>query len=125
MRLTTHFGAYKLAKYEKATGKSVMDLLDVGNFEVNKIVNLIALGNDYKTEEEAYKKLDEYLADENNSLISAYFDLLKEMDENLKILKSCGIKVEDLKKEFASMSDKMGEDFKEKLKETASETDKG
>ena len=118
MRLTTHFGAYKLAKYEKATGKSVMDLLDVGNFEVNKIVNLIALGNDYKTEEEAYKKLDEYLADENNSLISAYFDLLKEMDENLKILKSCGIKVEDLKAEFSNMSEKMGEDFKAKLHET-------
>lgn len=118
MRLTKHFGTYKIAKYEKQTGKSVMDLLDVGNFEVNKIVNLISLGNDYKTEEEAYSKLDEYLADENNSLISAYFELLKEMDENLKILKSCGIKVEDLKKEFENMSEKMGEDFKAKLHET-------
>ena len=118
MRLTKHFGTYKIAKYEKQTGKSVMDLLDVGNFEVNKIVNLITLGNDYKTEEEAYSKLDEYLADENNSLISAYFDLLKEMDGDLKILKSCGIKVEDLRAEFENMSEKMGEDFKAKLHET-------
>ena len=118
MRLTKHFGTYKIAKYEKQSGKSVMDLLDVGNFEVNKIVNLINLGNDYKTEEEAYSKLDEYLADENNSLISAYFDLLKEMDGDLKILKSCGIKVEDLRAEFSSMSEKMGEDFKAKLHET-------
>lgn len=118
MRLTKHFGTYKIAKYEKQSGKSVMDLLDVGNFEVNKIVNLINLGNDYKTEEEAYSKLDEYLADENNSLISAYFDLLKEMDGDLKILKSCGIKVEDLRAEFSTMSEKMGEDFKAKLHET-------
>lgn len=124
MKLTTKFGTYKIAKYEKATGKSVMDLLDVGNFEVNKIVNLISLGNNYKTEEEAYNKLDEYLADENNSLISAYFDLLKEMDGDLKILKSCGIKVEDLKAEFSNMSEKMGEDFKAKLNETKEDIEK-
>jgi aspartate/methionine/tyrosine aminotransferase len=81
-KLTKYFGTYSIAKYEKATGKGVMDLLDIGNFEVNKLANIIMLGNkDFKSEEEAYDRLDEYLkSDEDNSLITAYFDLIDEVD---------------------------------------------
>lgn len=113
-KLTTKFGTYKLGKYEKATGKGVMDLLDIGNLEVNKIANIILLGNPgMKDEEEAYQRLDEYLSsDEDNSIISAFFDLIDEMDKDLKLLKSCGIKASDIKEQFkaeiANSVDKTG-----------------
>lgn len=101
-KLTKKFTSYTLGQYEKKTGKGVMDLLDVGNLEINKIANLIRLGNsDFKDDEEAYARLDEYLAsDEENSLITAFFDLLDEMDRDLKIMKSCGVKVASIKEQF-------------------------
>ena len=116
-QLTTRFFTSKIARYEKQTGKGVMDLLDIGNMEVNKIANIIRLGNTFpKVDsegkeideyEEAYKKLDEYLAaDPNNSIITAFFDLIDELDTDLKILKSCGISVEDIKKEFKAEVEK-------------------
>ena len=100
--LTTKFGTYKIGQYEKKTGKSVMDLLDVGNLEVNKIANIIMLGNpQMKEEEEAYQRLDEYLSsDEEHSVVSAFFDLIDEMDKDLKIMKSCGLSVDEIKKQF-------------------------
>ena len=109
--LTTRFSTYKLGKYEKATGKGVMDLLDIGNLEVSKIANIIKLGNTFPKgcdeDEEAYKKLDAYLAmDENNSLISAFFDLIDELDRDLKILRSCGLKVSDIKEQFKAEVEK-------------------
>ena len=122
-QLTTRFFTSKIARYEKQTGKGVMDLLDIGNMEVNKIANIIRLGNTFpKVDsegkeideyEEAYKKLDEYLAaDPNNSIITAFFDLIDELDTDLKILKSCGLNIEDIKKEFMEKA-KQGIDFSE------------
>ena len=122
-QLTTRFFTSKIARYEKQTGKGVMDLLDIGNMEVNKIANIIRLGNTFpKVDsegkeideyEEAYKKLDEYLAaDPNNSIITAFFDLIDELDTDLKILKSCGLSVEDIKKEFMEKA-KQGIEFSE------------
>ena len=101
-KLTIKFGSYKLGQYEKKTGKGVMDLLDIGNLEVNKIANIIMLGNpQMKNEEEAYQRLDDYLSsDEEHSIISAFFDLIDEMDKDLKLLKSCGISVNQIKQDF-------------------------
>jgi hypothetical protein len=124
-KLTKYFGTYSIAKYEKATGKGVMDLLDIGNFEVNKLANIIMLGNkDFKSEEEAYDRLDEYLkSDEDNSLITAYFDLIDELDKDIKLMKSCGIKVDELKAEFKNMANQMGDKFKENMTELKDKTD--
>ena len=109
--LTTKFITYKLGKYEKATGKGVMDLLDIGNLEVSKIAEIIKLGNQFPKgcdeDEEAYKKLDDYLAmDEDNSIISAFFDLIDDLDKDLKIMRSCGLKVSDIKEQFKAEVDK-------------------
>ena len=109
--LTTKFSTYKLGKYEKATGKGVMDLLDIGNLEVSKIAEIIKLGNQFPKgcdeDEEAYKKLDDYLAmDEDNSIISAFFDLIDDLDKDLKIMRSCGLKVSDIKEQFKAEVDK-------------------
>ena len=82
-----------------------MDLLDIGNVEVNKIAEIIKLGNTFPKgcdeDEEAYKKLDDYLAaDEEHSVISAFFDLIDDLDKDLKIMKSCGLSVQDIKDQF-------------------------
>lgn len=132
-KLTTRFFTSKIARYEKQTGKGVMDLLDIGNMEVNKIANIIRLGNvfpkfdnegnEIDEYEEAYKKLDEYLAaDPNNSIITAFFDLIDELDTDLKILKSCGLNVEDIKKEFMEKA-KQGIDFSGLEKSDKTETE--
>lgn len=131
--LTTRFFTSKIARYEKQTGKGVMDLLDIGNMEVNKIANIIRLGNTFPKfdsegneideYEEAYKKLDEYLeADPNNSIITAFFDLIDELDTDLKILKSCGLNVEDIKKEFREKA-KQGINFSGLEKSDKTETE--
>jgi hypothetical protein len=124
-KLTKYFGSYNLAKYEKATGKSVMDLLDIGNFEVNKLADIIMLGNkDFNTEEEAYNRLDEYLkSDDEHSLISAYFDLIDELDKDIKILKSCGVSIETLKSEFANSASNMGQNLINKTTEINSKVE--
>lgn len=107
-QLTTKFGTYKLGQFEKKTGKGVMDLLDIGNLEVSKIAQIIELGNpQMKSEEEAYQRLDEYLSsDEEHSIISAFFDLIDELDKDLKIMKSCGLNVADIKEQFKAEVEK-------------------
>lgn len=124
-KLTKRFGSYALGKYEKATGNSVMDLLDVGNFEITKIANLIKLGNsDFKTEEEAYDRLDDYLAaDEDHSLISAYFDLIDELDKDVKVLKSCGISIAELKAQFTDVAGELGDKMKDRVSSVKSKLD--
>lgn len=102
-KLTTRFMSYTIGQYEKANKCSILDALEIGNFEVNKLVQLIRLGNHGMTEEDAYAKLDEYLySDEENSLITAYLDLIEEMDKDIKVLKTCGISVADLKNNLLS-----------------------
>lgn len=103
--LAKKFGTYKIGQYEKRTGKGVMDLLDIGNLEVSKIAEIIKLGNDFPkgtdADEMAYEKLDNYLeASEDNSVITAFFDLIEDLDRDLKIMRSCGLKVSDIKKQF-------------------------
>lgn len=131
-KLTAHFGAYAVGKYCKKNNISMMQLLDIGDFDINKIADLIRLGNSItmefkdndtpevrqEKEEAPYKKLDEYfMADENNSAITAYFDIMEEMDLDIKILKTCGISVKKLKDEFSTKAYEMGKQFEEKLKE--------
>ena len=67
--------------------------------------------------------VDEYLAaDPNNSIITAFFDLIDELDTDLKILKSCGLSVEDIKKEFMDKA-KQGIDFSGLEKSDKNETE--
>ena len=94
--LTMKFTAFNIAKAEKQYGKELLDFINIGNLSVEKILILIIIGNNMCTEEEAGNKLDNYLSDENNSLIDAYLQLLKELDYDTKILKRSGIKLSDI-----------------------------
>ena len=99
--LTKRFFTYTVGQYEKKTGKTILDALDIGNLEITKIIEIIKLGNKDISDEDAYALLDDYLREnEDNSIITAFLDLVGDIDTDLKILKSCGIKIDDIKKQF-------------------------
>lgn len=113
-KLTKRFTSYNIAKYEKSTGKSIMDVVDIGNFEVNRIISIIKLGNpDFKSDEDAARALDDYLAgDDDHSLITAFFDLLSELDADIKVFKSSGVDVRQLYDDFIEQTrDKVKSDI--------------
>lgn len=113
-KLTKRFTSYNIAKYEKTTGKSIMDVVDIGNFEVNRIISIIKLGNpDFKSDEDAARTLDDYLAgDDDHSLITAFFDLLSELDADIKVFKSSGVDVRQLYDDFIEQTrDKVKNDI--------------
>lgn len=113
-KLTKRFTSYNIAKYEKSTGKSIMDVVDIGNFEVNRIISIIKLGNpDFKSDEDAARALDDYLAgDDDHSLITAFFDLLSELDSDIKVFKSSGVDVRQLYDDFIEQTrDKVKNDI--------------
>lgn len=88
-----------------------MDVVNIGNFEVNRILSIIKLGNpDFKTDEDAAKALDDYLAaDEDHSLITAFFDLLAELDSDIKVFKFSGVDVKQLYNDFIEQTRKKTE----------------
>lgn len=113
-KLTKRFTSYNIAKYEKSTGKSIMDIVDIGNFEVNRIISIIKLGNpDFKSDEDAARALDDYLAgDDDHSIITAFFDLLSELDADIKVFKSSGVDVRQLYDDFIEQTrDKVKNDI--------------
>ena len=113
-KLTKRFTSYNIAKYEKSTGKSIMDVVDIGNFEVNRIISIIKLGNpDFKSDEDAARALDDYFAgDDDHSLITAFFDLLSELDADIKVFKSSGVDVRQLYDDFIEQTrDKVKNDI--------------
>ena len=88
--LTSRFGSYRIGQYEKKTGKSILDLVTMGNFEVNRLALLVKLGSpeiSMDDDEKAYEKIDNYLqASEDNSLITAFIDVINELNMDMKIL---------------------------------------
>lgn len=107
--LTSKFGTYRLAQYEKKTGKGVMDIIDIGNFEISKIAMLIKLGSPeipMDDNERAYEKLDTYLsASENNSILTAYFDLIDDLNRDLKMF--AGVDMSKMKDRMVAEMSKM------------------
>lgn len=103
---TKRFTSYALALYEKKTGKEPMDLIDVGNLSVQKMITAIRVGNGTKngdfamTEEEAGEKIDNFLADENNSIIDVYLQIMEEYDRDLKLFKGTGITIDSIRKDL-------------------------
>ena len=123
--LTSRFGSYRIGQYEKKTGKSILDLISMGNFEVNKLALLVKLGSpeiSMDDDEKAYEKIDNYLqASENNSLITAFIDVINELNMDMKILGNVKLdsfkeklnnKVNELSEKLENIED---EDFKIEL----------
>lgn len=115
--LTQKFTAYNIAKFENKHNKEFIDFIDIGKLSIGKMLTLIAMGNNNCSEEEAGKKLDNFLDGEDNSLIDAYIQLIDEIDRDTKLLKKSGIKVEDLKKQFEDNISKSVEEAKEAVEQ--------
>lgn len=97
--LSTRFLTYNVYKLKKNNNKNLLDMLDIGNLEIDKVIDLMKLGNRQDiTDEELCQKLDDYLnMSEDNSYISAYLDLLDELDKDTKLLKMMGFSVAQLR----------------------------
>lgn len=108
--LTTKFFPYVLAKKEKEIGMSFLDFLNVGKLEINKILLLIQLGNSsspakgkFMEEEDAANRLMAYLdyEDDNgakpHSIISAFIDLIGDLDIDMGFLRETGMTVESIR----------------------------
>lgn len=105
---TKRFTSYSLDLYEKKTGKEPMDLIDVGNLSVSKMILAIRVGNGRKgndfimSEEEAGEKIDNFLEDENNSIIDVYLQIMEEYDRDLKLFKGTGVTIDSIRKDLYS-----------------------
>lgn len=123
--LTTKFLSYPVSKWEKANDKGVLDLLDVGKLELNKMAQVIKLGitkGSKETDEEhwmkAYERIDNYLAQEDKGLVDLFLQVLREYDMDYKILKTSGMNIDDLEKELKA---EMGKSLN-KTKDTVAES---
>ena len=109
--LTSRFGSYRIGQYEKKTGKSILDLISMGNFEVNKLALLVKLASPeicMDDDEKAYEKIDNYLqASENNSLITAFIDVINELNMDMKILGN--VKLDSFKEKLNNKVNELSE----------------
>lgn len=115
-KLTKFFGSFKIAKYQKENKCSLMEMIEFDNMDINALTKLIKLGHpdtvnsqgnkQSMTDEEAADILDRYLAaDENNNYVTAYLDILNEMDADIHLFRGFGIKMSDLKAKLQSQID--------------------
>lgn len=98
--LTTKFTSFNIAKAERKYKKELINMLDLGNFSVEKLIMLISIGNNNCDEEKAAEKLDNYLSDEHNSVIDAFIQILEEIDIDLKILTRSGMKISAIREQL-------------------------
>lgn len=107
-RLTRRFTQFNIVKFEKATGKSLLDLLPRDGFHLYDLVWLLRIGNpDLKTEEDACNFIDKYIeSNEAVNLLLVFFQVLAELDADTKILKQAGVDVKELYNKFMNEANK-------------------
>ena len=126
--LTSKFTQYKLDQWESSMRKSgeditVLELTGIGELiqaiaggtaagalgidpkivrilSTNRMITLIMLGNASYDREKATAKLESYLEVEDNSILSAWLDLIIELDMDLKLFRSFGLDVKSVKSMF-------------------------
>lgn len=106
--LTTKFKTNNIRldrnKYVNRNERGLYSVIDIGEFDLEKIFGLIKLGNKLDlTDAEIGEILDTYIAsDGGHSIIDAYFQLLRELDNDIHIFKDTGITVDDLVEQMKS-----------------------
>ena len=98
-KLTKRFLMSVLDKHEKATKEGINDLMvKVSTMSIQSMIDVIVLGNNNIDREEAANILDNYLADEDNTLATAMLDLIEELEKDTKILKMTGVNIKEFRK---------------------------
>lgn len=114
---TKKFTQRNIAMFEKATGKTEADLIDI-NLSAVAIAEVIRLGNGYKgkefimTEDEAYDMMEAFIDVDNNGIADVYLQVLGELDADIKILKMAGETIDSIREQMYQMAN----DKKEKIK---------
>lgn len=126
--LTLQFKTEKINNYCRKRKIKLNNLISGDPYNLDAIVDLIILGNmslPVGTEEQAeesyskaYEILDAYLKEPENTLITAYFDLVIELNQDLGILPFDAIK---FKKICMETFNKKGEDHLKFIMDTANE----
>ena len=131
-------GVMDLLSIDEPTGEfeKVIDengnetLVPITTLKLGKLIDLIRLGNPLdmniadkeKAEMAAYERFDNYcLADDENGIITAYFDVLEEFDKDLKLLKNAGTSVKAMREEFLANRKKEVDKLMNTVKEKANE----
>lgn len=71
--LIKHFYLKDIKKYEDETGNNILNFFN--DIKFSYIIDLVRLGNNYCSEEQACNILDEYLENESNSIVSAMLEI--------------------------------------------------
>lgn len=71
--LIKHFYLKDIKKYEDETGNNILNFFN--DIRFSYIIDLVRLGNNYCSEEQACNILDEYLENESNSIVSAMLEI--------------------------------------------------
>ena len=104
MRNDFYYGAYTISQCEKKFGKSILDFIDIGNMEINKMIVLVQMGFGWASggfkmsEEEASVELDQLINE--YGIVEAYIKILERIDRNLKIFKGTGTSIAKLREEL-------------------------
>lgn len=121
MRNDFYYGAYTISQCEKKFGKSILDFIDIGNMEINKMIILVQMGFGWAnggfkmSEEEASVELDQLINE--YGIIEAYLKILERMDRNLKIFKGTGTSIHKLREELLSQEENKNSDIEHKITE--------
>lgn len=107
--LTKRFFSYTVGKWEKKNNKGVIDLLDVGKLELNKMAEVITLGltrgkneSDEDITQRAYDAIDNFLDNEDKGIIDLFLQIIREYDMDFKILKAAGMSIDQLEEDLKS-----------------------
>lgn len=71
--LIKHFYLKDIKKYEDETGNNILNFFN--DIRFSYIIDLVRLGNNYCSEEQACNILDKYLENESNSIVSAMLEI--------------------------------------------------
>lgn len=115
---TKKFTQRNIGMFEKATGKTEADLLDIKISAVD-IAEVIRLGNGYKgkefimSEDEAYDMIEAFMDVDNNGIVDVYLQVLGEVDADIKILKMAGETIDSIREKMYQMANDKKENIKD------------
>ena len=100
--LTTFFGTKRLGDYQRKHKVKLDELISFEDMDVNTLIGMTWIGNpQINTYDEAAEIIDRYIAaDDSHSHITAYIDLIDEMDKDIHLFKGFGANVKQIKAEM-------------------------
>lgn len=102
----------------KQSGDNIADLIfNTDPMNINKIVDLISLGNSSCEVDKAADILENYLeASPDNTLITAYLEIISKYEELFGIFKTAHLTIDDVKAQIEESGKAIKEQFDESLK---------